>query len=206
MRIAYMLALIFAIAPLASTEKSDHLTHVEAYFSPKDNIDAKLISLIEQETSSIKAAVYCLTHRGIINALMDAKKRGVQVELIIDPFTVKARAPLRRMAQSGMAIYVWDPQQKQMTDRGKLRTPLMHNKFCVFSKLGVVWTGSFNFTSEGALANQENVIVVHGVDQVAPFIEQFDSIKAEGCKSLRDFFSIPKKNKSKNKKETNNLP
>jgi len=204
MRISSLLALLIAVAPLICEEERSHSAHVESYFSPRDNVDAKLISLIEQETSSIKAAVYCLTHRGIINALVEAKKRGVEVELIIDPFTVKARAPLRRMAQSGMAIYVWDPQQKQMTDRGKLRTPLMHNKFCVFSKLGVVWTGSFNFTSEGSLANQENVVVVHDKTQVAPFVEQFDSIKAEGCKSLRDFFSIPKKNK--NKKETKNFP
>jgi len=204
MKIASLLALVFAVAPLICEEEASHHAYVESYFSPKDNVDTKLISLIEQETSSIKAAVYCLTHRGIINALVEAKKRGVEVELIIDPFTVKARAPLRRMAQSGMAIYVWDPQQKQMTDRGKLRTPLMHNKFCVFSKLGVVWTGSFNFTSEGSLANQENVVVVHDKTQVAPFVEQFDSIKAEGCKSLRDFFSIPKKNK--NKKETKNFP
>lgn len=193
MKIACLLALIFAIAPSVGEEKPTTRVYVESYFSPKDQVDAKLISLIQQETCSIKAAVYCLTHRGIINALMDAKKRGVEVELIIDPFTLKARAPLRRMSQSGLTIYVWDPQQKLMNDRGKLRTPLMHNKFCVFSKLGVVWTGSFNFTSEGAIANQENVILVHDQAQVAPFVEQFNSIKIQGCKSLRDFSSITKK-------------
>lgn len=200
MKIAYLLTLLLPLAAVAEEEKVASQPIVEAYFSPKDHVDTKLISLIEQETSSIKAAVYCLTHRGIINALIEAKKRGVEVELIIDPFTVKARAPLRKMSQSGLSIYVWDPQQKQMTDHGKLRTPLMHNKFCVFSKLGVVWTGSFNFTSEGALSNQENVVLIHDSSQVAPFEQQFENMKGQGCKVLREYFSLSSKKKKKNKK------
>lgn len=193
MKIPYLLALVLAVSPLACEETKQPI--VEAYFSPKDKVDAKLISLIEKETVSIKAAVYCLTHRGIIHALVEAKKRGVEVELIIDPFTVKARAPLKRMAQSGMSIFVWDPEQKSMTDRKKLRAPLMHNKFCVFSGQGILWTGSFNFTSEGALSNQENVVILYDAPQKQSFIQQFDQMKTKGCKSLKDYFAIPKKKK-----------
>ena len=194
MKFPYLLALALSSSPLVCEEAKPPI--VESYFSPKDRVDAKLISLIEQETTSIKAAVYCLTHRGIIHALVEAKKRGVDVELIIDPFTVKARAPLKRMAQSGMSIFVWDPDQKSMTDRNKLRAPLMHNKFCVFSSQGILWTGSFNFTSEGALSNQENVVVLHDALQMRSFSEQFEQMKAKGCKSLKDYFSIPKKKKN----------
>jgi phosphatidylserine/phosphatidylglycerophosphate/cardiolipin synthase-like enzyme len=194
LKFPFLLALILAVSPLACEEAKP--PQVVAYFSPKDKVDAKLISLIEQETGSIKAAVYCLTHRGIIHALVEAKKRGVEVELIIDPFTVKARAPLKRMAQSGMSIFVWDPEQKSMTDRNKLRAPLMHNKFCVFGSQGILWTGSFNFTSEGALSNQENVVVLHDAPQARSFTEQFEQMKTQGCKSLKDYFAIPKKKKN----------
>ncbi len=189
---------LFAYAPtFAEDAPKVEQPKVEVLFSPKDHVDAKLISLIDNEQESIKAAVYCLTHRGVIKALLNAKSRGVDVELIIDPFTIKARAPLRRMTQSGMAISVWDPQAKHLTDSGKAKVPLMHNKFCLFKGQGVVWTGSFNFTSEGSNANQENVIVINDKQQVPVFEEQFQTIKNEGCRSYRDYLASPPKKKKK---------
>jgi len=54
-------------------------------------------------------AIYSLTHRAISEALVRAKTRGVEIELIVDPFSVKARSPLVRIAAVGIPIYVWDP-------------------------------------------------------------------------------------------------
>ena len=176
-------------------ERKEVLPVVESYFSPEDHVADRLINLISKETVSIKAAVYCLTHRGIIKALSDAKRRGVDVELIIDPFTIRARAPLRRMAQTGMKVFVWDPQWKQATDAGRHREPLMHHKFCLFHSAGAVWTGSFNFTSEASNANQENAILLRDEKQMQLFEAQFQEIKEKGCRSYLDYLTRPKKKK-----------
>ncbi len=165
------------------------------YFSPKDHVADKLISLIQQEKKAIKAAVYCLTHRGVINALIDARKRGVEVELIVDPFTIKARAPTKRLTQAGVVIFVWDPPPKQMGESGKVRVPLMHNKFAIFEGQEIVWTGSFNFTSEAANSNQENVVVLHQTDHARAFLEQFEGIKGQGCRLMRDYLATLKTKK-----------
>lgn len=175
----------------------------QLYFSPQDKVDARLISLIESEKEEIRAAVYCLTHRGIIKALSDARKRGVNVELIVDPFTIKAKAPLKRMAQAGIAIYIWDPKPlPQLTslkgnDKKKLRKPLMHNKFCVFGKKSV-WTGSFNFTSEASNANQENVIVLRDEEAARRYMEEFERVKEDGCSPFHTYLANrPAKKKGK---------
>ena len=93
---------------------------------------------------------------------MEARKRGVNVEIIVDPFFDQgARAPLNRMAQAGIALYVWDPPPTPNVSpavivdekKHKSHKPLMHNKFRVFGHK-TVWTGSFNFTSEASRNNQ----------------------------------------------------
>jgi phosphatidylserine/phosphatidylglycerophosphate/cardiolipin synthase-like enzyme len=193
-----VICVLTAQAPLVygeAEEKKEVPPLVESYFSPEDHVAERLITLISEETVSIKAAVYCLTHRGIIKALSNAKRRGVDVELIIDPFTIKARAPLRRMVQTGMKVLVWDPQWKQSTDKGKQREPLMHHKFCIFHSLGAVWTGSFNFTSEASNANQENAILLRDKKQMQLFESQFQEIKERGCRSYLDYLTRPKKKK-----------
>ncbi len=171
----------------------------EIYFSPEDAVDTKLISLIESEKEDIRAAVYCLTHRGIIKALMDARKRGVNVEIIIDPFSIKAHSPLKRIAQSGISLFIWDPKPKVFSVEDtalKQRSPLMHNKFCVFGK-SIVWTGSFNFTSEASQANRENVVVLHNLLVGQRYLEKFERLKDEGCATYRIYLA----NQSLKKKE-----
>lgn len=202
-----------AQAPATASAKVPALPIHQLFFSPQDHVDDQLISLIENEKDEIRVAVYCLTHRGIIKALMGARKRGVHVELIVDPFTIKARAPLKRMAQSGIDIYVWNPEpakplrtsmvkekekEKDKDKQEKVRRPLMHNKFCVFGK-ALVWTGSFNFTSEASQANQENVVVLRDADAGQRYVAEFERVKSEGCSPFRVFLSqeAGKKKKAK---------
>ncbi|MBS3904539.1 MAG: hypothetical protein KGZ39_04360 [Simkania sp.] len=193
-RFAMMFATLLAVTPLVCNEEIG-VQEVQVYFSPRDRVDEKLISLIEKEPTSIKAAVYCLTHRGVIKALMDAQKRGVKVEIVIDRYTIRSRAPLKRMAQTGMMIHVWDPQVKPTSDKNQ--PSLMHNKFCILSGQGVTWTGSFNFTSEGSMVNQENVVLLRDEKSKTMFEEQFAKIRKEGCRSWADYLSNPPKKQKK---------
>ena len=55
-----------------------------AYFSLSDDIRSKLIELINSTTYKIQAAVYIITDKSIVQALIDAKKRGVKIELVTD--------------------------------------------------------------------------------------------------------------------------
>jgi phosphatidylserine/phosphatidylglycerophosphate/cardiolipin synthase-like enzyme len=167
----------------------------KVYFSPEDRVADRLVDLIRQEKRSISVAVYCLTHRGIAEALVEAKKRGVQVEVVVDRFSVKKRAPVHRLAASGIPVFVWDPAYVKRRPDGSVRTrpPLMHDKFCVFGS-ECVWTGSFNFTFEANHANQENAVVLYDTALAQQFTERFESIKTYGSRPLKDYLALnPKK-------------
>lgn len=199
MKFIYLTALAFvsSLSLLGQNEENLQPKEAQVFFSPQDHLDQKLISLIDKESVSIRAAIFCLTHRDIIKALLEAKKRGVHVEVIIDKFTIKAKAPIKRMAQGGITIYVWDPQTKTpVQSMKKQKTPLMHNKFCLFESQQTVWSGSFNFTFEGASSNQENAIILKEDKNFGLFKAQFTSIKEAGCKSWKDYLATSSEKKS----------
>ena len=174
---------------------------LQIYFSPQDQIAEHLISLIDKEEKRILAAVYCLTHRGIADALTRAKRRGVKVEVIVDPFSLKNQFALSKLNTGKVEVSIWDPELTMPLSNGKKardhnRRPLMHDKFCVFGD-SIVWTGSFNFTYDATEFHRENVVVIEDREIALQYQKQFDSIKEEGCRSYRDFMALlPTKQKT----------
>lgn len=165
----------------------------KVYFSPKDDVASRLISRIDNEKKQILVAVYCLTHRGVADALVKAKKRGVVVDVIVDPFSLKSRIAVLKLKQGGVTVSVWDPDLIVPKEGGKLsrqsnRRPLMHDKFCVFGD-SVVWTGSFNFTYDATRFHRENVIVIDDSEIAAQFQKQFFDIKSQGTRVYSDYVS-----------------
>jgi phosphatidylserine/phosphatidylglycerophosphate/cardiolipin synthase-like enzyme len=171
----------------------------EVYFSPEDHVDTYLISMIERESASIKAAVYCLMHRGIVKALHEASQRGVDVKIIVDPFSTSSRSPLRKVAEKGLEVLVWDADSVEewqtAPKKGKEHKPFMHDKFCIFGD-HTVWTGSFNFTYDAAHKNRENVVVLHDPAVVALYQKEFEKLQKEGCHPYQEFLNIKKQKKN----------
>lgn len=198
-RIIYGLVAVCLLmgTPVAFTAKAEPIVNYQVLFSPDDNIADELISLIQAEKKSVKAAVYCLMHRGISQALIDAYKRGVQVEVIVDPYSVKSRSPVKKMGAAHLPIFVWNPfvpdKQSKKGKVTKSRKPLMHDKFCVLGD-SRVWTGSFNFTFEAASSNRENVVILESSEIAARYLEEFNRLKKAGCVPLQEY--LAQKNQS----------
>lgn len=159
--------------------------HGTAYFSPEDHVEKRLIDAIHEEKESLYICVYHFTHRGIVTALIDAKKRGVEVEVVVDQFAVKGSSPLHRLNKAGIPVYVWDPYRSK---NKKIRRPVMNHKFCVFGT-EKVWTGSFNFTYESARLHQENVLVMEDETLAQGYKNQFHTIKHRSCTPLGSFLA-----------------
>lgn len=188
-------ALIAAVCTVAASapvhsQDNEPIANYEVLFSPEDQVDDKLISLISAEKKSVRAAVYCLMHRGIAKALIDAHKRGVKVEVIVDPYSIKSRSPVNKMGAEELSVFVWNPPEHIKESRNgkkvKQKKPLMHDKFCVLGD-STVWTGSFNFTFEGANRNRENVVVLENAQVAAKYLAEFERLKKTGCISLSDY-------------------
>jgi phosphatidylserine/phosphatidylglycerophosphate/cardiolipin synthase-like enzyme len=191
---ATLLFFIFCVcfAPIVFSLEKEPIANYQVLFSPKDHVADELIGLIEKEQKSIKAAVYCLMHRGIAKALIDAHQRGVHVEVIIDPYSIKSRSPVKKMREANISIFVWNPSvptiQTKNERKIKKRRPLMHDKFCILGN-NLVWTGSFNFTFEATHANRENVIVLENKEIASRYLEEFEHLKREGCQTFSEYLS-----------------
>ena len=112
-----------------------------------NNIDRMLVVKINDAKYRIDAALHELDSDRIANALINAKKRGVQVRLITET-DYEDEISISAVRQGGIPI---------KTDEG--RGGLMHNKFLVFDQRAV-WTGSFNTTTNDATKNNNNAIFI----------------------------------------------
>lgn len=151
----------------------------EAYFSPDDDLQQKLIHLIENEKKGIYLAVFSFTDKPIADALLRAKKRGVEVEIVVDPGFLHDRyTKVDMLRAKGVPIFVYDPK-KSRNNRSTLSN-IMHNKYAIFLDNidgPKVWTGSFNFTKSARLSNQENVVVLNHPRIVNRYLDKFHELK-----------------------------
>jgi phospholipase D len=104
---------------------------------------------INQAKESIYVQAYGFTHTEIIDSLIEAKKRGVIVEIILDSsnFLAKKLAFIEELKRLGIKIH-----------KAKV-SGIAHNKVMVIDKKKVI-TGSFNFTESADKRNAENVLIV----------------------------------------------
>ncbi len=179
-----LLLLLVCFVPLHAAKAAGEKNACEVLFSPDDHLAERLISLIDEEEKSIFIASYAFSHTKIALALCEAKKRGVQIELIVDPFSLNFSSALNKMAQANIPILVWSPPPSSTKDE---RSSLMHDKFCLFGDK-ILWTGSFNLTHKADHSNQENALIIQDRALVKKYKKQFQLLKDRGCRlyQLRD--------------------
>jgi len=123
---------------------------VEVGFSPKEGSEDLVVKVINSAQSSIGLAAYSFTSPVVAKALLNAKKRGVDVRIVVDENGNKSKASLAAlnlMANAGIPT------------RTISRYAIHHDKYMVIDKR-TVQTGSFNYSKAAANSNSENVLVV----------------------------------------------
>jgi phosphatidylserine/phosphatidylglycerophosphate/cardiolipin synthase-like enzyme len=130
---------------------------VQACFSPQGKCSAHILREIEQAKQELLVAVYAFTSDDLASAVVQAKKRGVLVQVIIDRefdaanekskgrFLEGQKIPLRRL--SGIKASAVEK------DAG-----LMHQKFAIIDRK-LVFTGSYNWTHSADTLNDENLLL-----------------------------------------------
>ena len=101
---------------------------------------------------------YSFTARPITEALVDASRRGVRVEIILDHSNEKEPyTDLPLLLEKGLKPLIDD------------KHAIAHNKVMVIDGRTIV-TGSFNFTHQAELENAENMMILKGHPEL---IEQY---------------------------------
>ena len=138
---------------------------VQACFSPQGRCAAHILREIGSAKTELLVAVYAFTSDDLASALVQAKKRGVTVQVIIDrefdranekskgKFFDTQKIPLRRI--SGMK-----------SNGGEKDSGLMHQKFAVIDRK-VIFAGSYNWTYSAETSNDENLLLFRDAGPLA---------------------------------------
>lgn len=126
---------------------------VQAAFTPGDDAGKLIAEVIHNAHREILVQTFSFTHGKIAEALIAAKRRGVDVKVIADKEQIhRIRTSLiSKMAAEGVPVF---------TDSEHASA---HNKVMVIdagSPEATLITGSFNFTQAAQYRNAENVLVI----------------------------------------------
>jgi len=124
--------------------------------------DALLAQAIEAARYSVDLAVYRLDLWSIRDALIGASRRGLRVRVVVEG--ENAAAPEVQALRRADIEVVSDE-----------RDPLMHHKFVVID-LYEVWTGSMNFTLNGAYRNNNNLLRIESRDLASAYEAEFEEM------------------------------
>jgi phosphatidylserine/phosphatidylglycerophosphate/cardiolipin synthase-like enzyme len=123
---------------------------VSVHFSPKGGCTDAVVHELQTARHEILVLAYSFTSKSIAQALVDAKLRGVHVDIVLDHSNEKEEyTDLHFFLEQGLTPLV-DPHHA-----------IAHNKVMVLDSRTVI-TGSFNFTHQAENENAENLLIIKG--------------------------------------------
>ncbi|MXN73524.1 phospholipase D family protein [Burkholderia sp. 4701] len=141
----------------APTHEAPATQVVESAFSPDAGAEALVLKAIGAARSSIRVAAYSFTSPAVTRALLAAKRRGVNIAIVVDDKGNRAKSSqqaLNLMINAGIPTRTIDTYA------------IHHDKYLVIDAEHVE-TGSFNYSASAATRNSENVLVVWNNPQLA---------------------------------------
>jgi phosphatidylserine/phosphatidylglycerophosphate/cardiolipin synthase-like enzyme len=145
------IAILAAAEPLTLTARGE----VQVAFTPGDDAGALVVNAIRQARRQILVQAYSLTHKDIAEALVAAKRRGVEVLVIADRQQMETLATSLVAWLAAQGVPVWLDGDHAAA----------HNKVMVLdagTPQATLITGSFNFTHAAQHRNAENLLILRG--------------------------------------------
>lgn len=144
------------------------------YFSPKGGCASAIEREIEKSKKEILVAMYSFTSSQLAWALVRARKRGVEVRVILDPSQVESRfSKVEFLKKRGIKVKVDLFHLIESGRRLEKYPSKMHHKFAVIDGK-VVITGSYNWTAYAERYNDEDCLVFTDAEELAKlYIKKF---------------------------------
>ena len=117
-------------------------------FTPGENCTDLIVKQIDQAKTSLYIQAYGLTSKPIIEAIGNAKSRGIEIKMILDK--------VNETKQGDGARYLKSKDIEILIDN---KVAIAHNKVMIINGKNII-TGSFNFTKSAQDKNAENVLII----------------------------------------------
>ena len=139
-----MKTILLALFLAVSLEAAD----IQVFFSPQGGCTEAVVANLDKATNTVLVQAYSFTSSPIAKALVDAEKRGVKVQVILDKSN--------RTEKYSSADFI---QRADIPTYIDAKHAIGHNKIMIIDGKTVL-TGSFNFTKAAEFNNAENLLVI----------------------------------------------
>lgn len=139
--------------PLFAADTFKAEGHIEVAFTPGDDAATLIVASIRGAREQILVQAYSFTHKGIAEALVAARQRGLDVRVIADhdqTYNI-ATSVVVDLARRGVPVWL-DSEHAAAHDKVMVIDPGQAE--------ATVITGSYNFTHAAQYRNAENLIVL----------------------------------------------
>lgn len=144
---------------------------VSVGFSPEGSAQQLVINTLNSARHAINLMGYSFTSPEVVKALIAAKRRGVDVRVVLDSKGNQGRASV-----AAINLLVNAEIEVRTVDNYRI----MHDKVAIIDDV-TVQTGSFNYTRAAQRSNSENVVVMWQMPEVAQiYLEHWQSRWAQG--------------------------
>jgi phosphatidylserine/phosphatidylglycerophosphate/cardiolipin synthase-like enzyme len=167
-KIILFLLILFTVSNPASA-KDLTLTNAptQVYFSPNGGCTEAIVESLGKAKTEVLVQAYSFTSKTIAKALVDAHKRGVHVEIILDKSNKNKNGKYSAAdftAHAGIPTFIDSSHQ------------IAHNKIMILDRETVI-TGSFNFTKAAENSNAENLLIIKSKELAKDYIENWERHK-----------------------------
>ena len=135
--------------------------NMQIYFSPQDKtISNAVLPIIENAKDYIYIPIFVITENRVVEALINAKQRGVDVRLISDALNASSKySKIRVLRTNGVPVKIENYAGKMHS-----KTMIVDDKYSII--------GSMNFSKSGETKNDENTIVLENAE-IAKYLKRF---------------------------------
>lgn len=139
----------------------------DAYFTQRD-IKGEILRAIEESKESIDIAVSDITSKDILNTLVKAQHRGVQIRIVGDRRRSLKKGPMLNLYKNKK------PVMKIVIQKG-----IMHNNFAIFD-CKLLMIGSYNWKENVSRVNHDNAIFTDETKILVKYQKEFDRLFHSG--------------------------
>ena len=162
--LALRVLVVLLVAASTSLAADSFPAQVSIYFSPHGGCTDAIVRELGAAHKQVLMQAYSFTSAPIAKALVEAKKRGVEVKAVLDKSN--------ETAQYSSATFLINDDIPVLIDD---QHAIAHNKIMVIDGTTVI-TGSFNFTTAAEEKNAENLVILKDSPELARrYTQNFDA-------------------------------
>lgn len=152
--------LVWLAPPAAAREPIPAAGSVELAFTPWDDAEGAIQHALREARHAVYVQAYLFTSRSLARALIEARQRGIAVEVLADSEMAKKgeNSQIPQLAAAGIPVWL------------EVRYAAAHNKIMLIDPgeaTSTVITGSYNYTFSAQARNAENLLILRGNPRLA---------------------------------------